>query len=77
MTKKEFEFKIKAIKAKVDAADSLEVLAEDEIFILLAFELWGDGMDWGQGILEIAQGKNPLYNTREKAMHILKTVFIY
>ena len=77
MTQQELELKVKGIKARVDVADSLEVLAEDEIFLLLAYELWKDGMDWDQGVLEIAYGKNPLYNTREKAMHILTTVFLY
>jgi hypothetical protein len=55
----------------------LERLADDQIFALLAYEFWKDGMDWELGIEQIALGQTVSYNTREKCIHILKTVFCY
>lgn len=55
----------------------LPTLRDDQIFALLAWEFWKDGMDWELGISNIAEGKSALYPTRASAIHILKVVFDY
>jgi hypothetical protein len=77
MTKKQLEAKIQTIHNTEGCRIDITKLNEDQVFALTAYELWKDGMDWDTGIPQIAEGKEPLYNTREKCMHILKAVFGY
>jgi len=76
MTPEQLEQKVNALKAP-NSKEGLEALADDQIFALLAYEFWKDGMDWDLGIEQIALGHTVSYNTREKCIHILVTVFGY
>lgn len=55
----------------------LKDLTDSQIYALLAYKLWADGMDWDQGIPEIAKGTSPLYNSREAAIKVLVDNFGY
>jgi hypothetical protein len=55
-------------------ADKLE---EDQVFALLAWEFWKDGLDEDAALSEIYNGFNSLYNTKEKAWHTLRMCFGY
>ena len=69
----QLENKVHAIAGK-----DLSTLADDQIFAILAYELWKDGMDWDQGVSDLAEGKpNLQYKTREDCINFLKTVFGY
>jgi hypothetical protein len=80
MTQEQLEAKVRTfwpLDQHPNDCIELPKLTDDQIFSLLAWELWKDGMDWELGIADIAEGKTASYNTREKCMHILKTVFGY
>ena len=55
---------------------NLSDLTDDQLFALLAWEMWKDGMDWVL-VPVVAMGKNPLYKNREDAIHFLMTAFAY
>jgi hypothetical protein len=72
---------LKKIKAEAEIINQkslpLEDMTDDQLFIFLAWSFWKDGLDVFEEIVVIAKGKNPLYNTREKCIHTLITVFGY
>jgi hypothetical protein len=72
MTQEELEVKAKAIPR-----DDITILTDDQLFILVAWEMFKDGMPWIAGVPRIAEGFHPLYNTREKCIHVLKICFGY
>jgi hypothetical protein len=74
MKPEQLEAKVKAIQAK---EFSLEELPDDELFALVAWEMWKDGMDWDQGVSNMAEGKVLGMNTRENCIHALKVMFGY
>lgn len=75
---KKIEDEAKIIVTQVsDKKLPLYDLHDGQLFILLAWELWHDGLDVVDEIISIAEGQNPLYNTREKCIHPLVTVFGY
>ena len=76
MTPQELDAKVKALPGYTGNIDLFR-LTDDQVFALLAWEFWRDGMDWNLGIPEIAMGQSASYPTRERAIHILKAVFGY
>ena len=78
ITQEQLEAKYKAIVKNGHPADlKLSDLHDDEVFVLLAWELWKDGMDFGPDLIQIAMGQNPTYPTREQAVLALCRVFSY
>lgn len=78
LTQEQLEAKYQAVLKDRHPADLiLGELHEDQVFTLLAWELWKDGMDWGPDLIEVAMGKNPSYPTREMAIQALAKVFSY
>lgn len=55
----------------------IDKLSDDQVFALLAWEMWKDGMDGDDDLSEIFHGRNFYYNTKEKAWHFLKKCFAY
>lgn len=79
ITQEQLEAKVTALGGPNNCED-LSTLTDDQVFALLAWELWKDGMDWNQGVPEIAEGKftrNNLFNTREGCVLFLKSTFGY
>ena len=77
MTQEELEAKEKKITERFKpGAIELDKLEDHEIYTLIAYELWKDGMDW-QLIPEIAQGRSSYYQPRQLVTNILRTVFQY
>jgi hypothetical protein len=57
---------------------NLDTKTDEQIFALLAWEFWTDGMDWGEDLASLAEGKTNLqYKNREDAIKYLQTVFGY
>jgi hypothetical protein len=52
-------------------------LEENQIFALLAWEMWKDGLDDEAELSALYNGFNELYNTKEKAWHTLRMCFGY
>ena len=69
----EFDPKVESLK---DHPSDLELhtLSDENVFALLAWEMWKDGMDWDTGIPDIAEGKS---YTREDAITTLIYVYSY
>jgi hypothetical protein len=55
----------------------LEKLTDNQLFALLAWELWKDGADDWAWIESIVQGKDMQFKTRSDCISYLKTVFGY
>jgi hypothetical protein len=78
ITQEQLEVKAKEIIFRLlGDGGSLENLSDDELFALVAYELWKDGMDWDQGIPEYAEGKDPIIKNRLTAIQLLKNTFGY
>jgi hypothetical protein len=73
ITQEQLEEKVKAIQ-KGGENVSVNDLDNEDLFALLAWEMWKDGMDWDQGISDIAAGKSI---TREDATFNLINIFGY
>jgi hypothetical protein len=57
---------------------SMEDLPEDELWALLAWELWKDGRDWDEDLENIASGRGDIqFHHRSDAISYLKAVFGY
>jgi hypothetical protein len=77
MTPQELEAKVESFQGK-NVTHDVEDLDDDEVFALLAWELWKDGMDWEEDLANLADGKTNLqYKNREDAINYLQTVFGY
>ena len=55
---------------------TLNSLELDQLQALLAYEFSNDGMEW-EDVLDVWEGKNPLYNTRESIITDLVDLFNY
>jgi len=55
----------------------LSNLTDEQVYALLAWEMWKDGMDWDQGVEDITTGQYLPFNTRQSAIDHLKTAFGY
>ena len=79
VTQEQLEAKVRSFyPADQHPNDCIDVLTltDDQLYALLAWELWKDGMDWGL-VPEVCMGNNPMYKTRENVLLILKSVFAY
>jgi len=55
---------------------NIAFLSSDQLQIILAYEMWKDGMEWAD-VKEIKEGTNPLYIKKEKIINELKSKFNY
>ena len=53
----------------------LDRLTDEQLRARVALCLWKDGLDDEASLGEIVSGKNPLYDTREKCLKVLRDVF--
>jgi hypothetical protein len=79
MTPEQLEVKVKVFIDDIQTNDTSDItqLADDQVFALIAYKFWKDGMDWDNGIPEMADGEDPIIRTREEAIHALKNIFGY
>lgn len=75
MNQTELETKIQSIYAK--GIVLLDKLQDDEIYALLAWEMWKDGEDWDLVASDIPEGIYLPFNTRESASNELINKFGY
>ena len=79
VTQEQLEAKVRSFyPADQHPNDCIDVLTltDDQLYALLAWEFWKDGMDW-KLVPNVCMGKNPMYKTREDVLHVLKIVFAY
>jgi len=74
MTPQELETKIKKME---ENGFEVENLKDEDLYALLAYCFWKDGMDWDEGVLDIASGQYLPFNIREAAIDQLENVFGY
>ena len=79
MNRRQLSDKIDAIHAKFEGSRiDIGRLLEDELFALLAWELWKDGRDWDDDLEKLAGGvPDTQFRGRPDCINFLVTVFGY
>lgn len=54
---------------------SVNDMSDDEVFVLIGYELWKDGMDWDI-VPQVVAGQNIMYD-RYESVQTLKRIFNY